>query len=80
MATEPKQLARVAELAKTRLSESARGEINANTAYPLSVFTEKTGLGRKAVKVLCRRGMPVRRAGRQIFIIGADFIQALKGE
>lgn len=54
-----------------------RGEIDAATAYPLEVFIQRTGLGRKAIAVLRRKGMPVKKAGRQAFIVGADFIEAL---
>ena len=54
-----------------------RGEIDAATAYPLSVFMQRTGLGRKAVARLRRQGMPIRKAGRQVFIVGQDFIAAI---
>lgn len=59
------------------LVAQTRGEIDAATVYPLETFTRKTGLGRKAIARLRRNGMPVRIAGRQKFIIGADFIAAL---
>jgi hypothetical protein len=55
----------------------ARGEIEAATVYPLPVFMARTGLGRKAVAKLRRAGMPVRKAGRNRYILGADFQEAL---
>jgi hypothetical protein len=61
----------------TATARLQRGEIEASTAYPLETFIRKTGLGRKAIARLRRDGMPVRVAGRQRFIIGADFIEAL---
>lgn len=55
----------------------ARGEIERGVVYPLSVFMQRTGLGRKAVAKLRRNGMSVRRAGRQAYILGDDFHDAL---
>jgi hypothetical protein len=54
-----------------------RGEIERGVVYPLSVFMQRTGLGRKAVAKLRRGGMSVRRAGRQAYILGDDFHDAL---
>jgi hypothetical protein len=54
-----------------------RGEIEAAVAYPLNVFTIRSGLGRKALNKLRADGMPIRRCGRTSWILGADFIAAL---
>lgn len=62
-------------MSDAKLSKDKRGGIEAATIYPLSVFSELTGLGRKAVTRLRRRGMPVRHAGRQMFVLGSDFIE-----
>lgn len=54
-----------------------RGAIERGVVYPLPLFMGKTGLGRKAVAKLRRNGMPVRRAGRNSYILGDDFHDAL---
>jgi hypothetical protein len=54
-----------------------RGEIERGTVYPLPLFMQRTGLGRKAVAKLRRNGMSVRRAGRNSYILGDDFHDAL---
>jgi hypothetical protein len=60
-----------------QLRAQLRGEIERGVVYPLPLFMGKTGLGRKAVAKLRRDGMPVRRAGRNSFILGDDFHDAL---
>jgi hypothetical protein len=57
-----------------------QAEIEAAVAYPLEVFRARTGLGQRAIDNLKRRGMPVRKCGRTAFILGGEFIAALKGE
>lgn len=60
------------------LAKQSRGEIERGVVYPLPVFMQRTGLQRKAVARLRREGMPVRRAGRNAFVLGDDFHDVLR--
>ena len=51
--------------------------IETNIAYPLSVFQERTGLGRAAMRQARRAGMPVKRFGGRSFVLGSDWINFL---
>jgi hypothetical protein len=61
----------------SRATES-RGPIERGVAYPLPVFKLRTGLERKSIAKLRDNGMPVRRAGRNAYILGDDFLDALQ--
>ncbi len=62
------------------------GSIRADELVPLRVFCARLGIGRKAWSALARRGCPVIRAGKQVFLDGAavlDFfrrIGSMEGE
>ena len=57
---------------------TALGPIERGVVYPYRDFLARTGLGRKAVARLRREGMPIRKAGRNSFILGEDFLDALQ--
>jgi hypothetical protein len=54
------------------------GPIERGVCYPYPDFLTRSGLGRKAIARLRREGMPVRKAGRNSFILGDDFLDALE--
>lgn len=64
-------------MAFTAKPKPLRGEIKRGVAYPMPVFMQLSGLGRKAISKLRREGMDVRKAGRNSYILGDDFHDAL---
>lgn len=59
-------------------ASTGRGEISRGVIYPLPVFIERTGLNRKSIARLRREsGLIVRRAGRNSFVSGDDFYDAM---
>lgn len=61
----------------TQQPQPLRGTIERGVIYPLGIFQQRTGLGRKAVAKLRQNGMPIRRAGRNAFVSGDDFHDVL---
>jgi hypothetical protein len=60
-----------------QLRTAARGPIERGVLYPYDDFLRRTGFGRKTLAKLRNGGMPVRRVGRNSFILGDDFLDAL---
>lgn len=51
------------------------GPIEPDVLYPLAVFQKRTGFRRESRAKLRREGLPIRRVGRQRFVLGRDFIE-----
>ena len=46
------------------------GSVRSDELLPLRVFCQRLGIGRKAWSALARRGFPIVRSGKQVFILG----------
>ena len=63
---------------KAAFSPFPAAEIRADSAYPLDEFARVTGLGEAAIRAARRRGLLVRRCGRNSFVLGSDWLDYLK--
>jgi len=57
-----------------RTPSAPRGSIRADELLPLSVVRERLGIGTKGISAMRRAGLPIRRFGRQGFVLGADVL------
>lgn len=58
-----------------------RGEVRADSLYPLSVLCRRLGIGRNTLTSMRRRGLPVRSLGRRCALIdGGELLAFLRGE
>jgi hypothetical protein len=56
-----------------------RGEVRADSLYPLSVLCRRLGIGRNTLTSMRRRGLPVHNLGRRCsFIFGSELLDFLK--
>lgn len=53
------------------------GEISANVSYPRAEFLRLTGIGAKTLARARREGLPIRRVGRNSFVLGSDWLEYL---
>jgi len=51
-----------------------RGSIHADELLPLEVLRQRFGIGNKGMAQLRRAGLPVRRFGRQGYVLGRDVL------
>jgi hypothetical protein len=54
--------------------------IRIDEVYTLAEFQRRTGLGRNGIRAARRRGLPVRRCGRNHYVAGADWAGFLQTE
>ncbi len=52
--------------------------IRTDEVYTLAEFQRRTGLGRHGIRAARRRGLPVRRCGRNHYVAGADWAEFLQ--
>ena len=57
---------------------SARGPLERNAVYPLTVFLKRLGIGRTSLTRLRQAGLPVHFIGRQLYIDGEEAINFLR--
>lgn len=57
-----------------RTTSPPRGSIRADEVLPLEVLRQRFGIGSKSVASMRRAGLPIRRLGRQGFVLGADIL------
>ncbi len=57
----------------------ALGPIRSDELYPLRELCRRLGLGTKGWRTLRDTGVPVRRVGKQGFVLGADVIEHFRG-
>jgi hypothetical protein len=50
------------------------GELSANSLYTLADFQRRLNLSTSAWQALRRKGLPFRKIGKRVFILGADVI------
>lgn len=60
--------------------QQALGAIEAETVYPLSVFSRLVGLDENAMRQARRRGLKVRRVGRRGYVVGRDWLDFVTAE
>ncbi len=51
-----------------------RGGIRSDELLPLQVLRDRLGVGVKTVAQMRRAGLPIRRCGRQGFVLGSDVL------
>lgn len=61
-------------MATGTINSAKATEIVADGVYALQEFRRRTGLGVHALRMARRGGLPVRRIGRQSFILGRDWL------
>jgi hypothetical protein len=52
-----------------------RGSVRADEVLPLVLLRSRFGIGNKTVAQMRRSGLPIRRFGRQAYVLGADLIE-----
>lgn len=62
-------------MAKDNELEKELSPIRANEIYPLSVFMQRTGLGKQAMRTARRAGLIVGEIGNRKYVKGADFLK-----
>jgi len=55
------------------------GAVRADELIPLAVLRDRLGLGNKGIRTLREAGLPVRRLGRQGFVLGRDVLDFFGG-
>ena len=64
---------------RTSTPPPAPGVIRAGEAYNLHEFRDRLRLGHKGVAAMRRAGLPVRRFGRQGYVLGDDALRFMAG-
>jgi hypothetical protein len=59
----------------TTSTGEALGSIRADELLPLAEFRKRMGIGTKGLRSLREAGLPIRRFGRQGFIVGRDCVE-----
>jgi hypothetical protein len=54
--------------------------IRSDHAYPLDDFRRRTGLGRNGLRAARKKGLPVRKCGRNRYVLGADWHEFLRAQ
>lgn len=58
-----------------RTTPPPRGSVRADEVLPLEVLRQRFRIGNKSVASMRRAGLPIRRLGRQGFVLGADVLE-----
>ena len=64
----------------TKALGEALGEIHDAESYPLPIFQQRTGQGRKGIAQARRQGLRVRKVGRRAYVLGRDWHQYLANQ
>jgi len=59
----------------TKPSPRPTGSIRADELLPLAVLRSRLGLGPRSWAELRRAGLPVKKLGRQKYVLGADVLE-----
>ena len=54
------------------------GAVSAHEVYPLRVLCQRLGIGSKGWRTLRDTGLPVRRVGKQAFVLGVELLEHLR--
>jgi len=74
-ATAPRRRPKVVHVSKSK--PAVAGAINADCSYTKRQFLAATGLGLKSFRNAMRDGLPVKLAGRNYYVLGADWLAFL---
>lgn len=58
-----------------RTTPPLRGSVRADEVLALSTLRERFGIGDKGVAQMRRAGLPIRRFGRQGYVLGSDLLE-----
>jgi len=61
-------------MGKKRTTPAPRGSIRGDEVLPLEVLRQRFRIGNKSVASMRRAGLPIRRLGRQGFVLGRDVL------
>lgn len=54
--------------------------IRSDHAYSLRDFSRRTGLGRNGLRTARKKGLPIRKCGRNRYVLGADWHEFLRNQ
>jgi hypothetical protein len=54
--------------------------IRSDHSYSLDDFRRRTGLGRNGLRAARKKGLPVRKCGRNRYVLGADWHEFLRAQ
>lgn len=54
--------------------------IRSDHAYSLEDFRRRTGLGRNGLRAARKKGLPIRKCGRNRYVLGADWHEFLRNQ
>lgn len=54
--------------------------IRADHSYSLDDFRRRTGLGRNGLRAARKKGLPIRKCGRNRYVLGADWHEFLRNQ